>query len=69
MLRPCVYREVLRLLTGIDLDGVDDPEDRRTYRGVCDAYEAFGRYMHVSSEEFRILRRLYREQEPCPYEW
>jgi hypothetical protein len=25
--------------------------------------------MHVSADEFRVLRRLAREQEPQPYEW
>ena len=54
---------------GIDLDGVDDAADRSTVRGVETAYEAFGRYMHVSAEEFGVLRRLYRAQEPQPYEW
>lgn len=68
MLRSCVYRECLRLLGGIDLDGVEDPADRRTVRGVEAAYEAFRRYMHVSADEFAVLRRLYREQEPQPYE-
>jgi hypothetical protein len=67
MLNARVYRECLRLLGGIDLDGVDDPEDRRTVQGVEAAYEAFRRDMHVSAEEFSILRRLYREQEPAYY--
>jgi len=67
MLRDCVYRECLRLVGGIDLDGVEDPEDRRTVQGVEAAYEAFGRYMHVSAEEFAILRRLYAAQEPAYY--
>jgi hypothetical protein len=51
----------------IDLDGVDDPEDRRTVQGVEAAYEAFRRDMHVSSEEFRVLRRLAAAQAPAYY--
>lgn len=54
---------------GIDMDGVEDPADRSVVRGVEAAYEAFRRYMHVSADEFRVLRRLYSEQEPQPYEW
>ena len=69
MLSPRVYRVCIRLMGGIDLDGVEDPSDRNVVRGVEAAYEAFRRYMHVSADEFRVLRRLAREQEPCPYEW
>jgi hypothetical protein len=67
MLRDCVYREVMRLMGGIDLDGVEDAEDIRTVRGVEAAHEAFGRFMHVSADEFKVLRRLYADQEPAYY--
>jgi hypothetical protein len=68
-LSPSERRELLRMLTNIDEDGIDNPHELRTYEGVCLAWEAFGGRMAITGREWDVVKRLYNDQAPAVFDY